>query len=109
MKNLDDIFPKEFVARRKKQYELKEISDKKKASYWDFLGELMFYGGYEAVRAVLNDEIELTQARTLLLGCRRVQNGITYDNANAALAGAAGVHKGSLFDRIMDSYKKDMI
>lgn len=108
MRSLDDLLPKEFVAQRKAKYELSEIK-KKKSTYWDFLGELMFFGGYQAVEAVLDDTIEIEQARTLLMGARRAYNGTVYDNAKAALAGAAGVHKGAYFEKLMKYYKEDMI
>lgn len=109
MKNLDDILPKEFVEHRQKQYELAEIKEKKSAVYWDFLGELMYYGGFETVRAFLDDYIDAAQARALLMGARRAHNRVIYDHAQAALAGAAGVHKGVYFDRIMKPYREDMI
>lgn len=108
MRSLDDILPKEFVEHRKKQYELSEIK-KKKSVYWDFLGELMYFGGFEAVRAVLDDYIDPIQAKTLLTSARRVHNGVIYDHANASLAGAAGVHKNAYFDKIMAGYKRDMV
>lgn len=108
MKSLDDIFPKEFVEKRERQYELAELKQKE-TTYWDFLGELMFFGGFDAVRAVLDDYIDAEQARTLLMGARRVHKGVIYDHAHAALAGAAGIHKAAYFDRIMAGYKKDMI
>ena len=108
MRSLDDILPQEFVARRKAKYELTEIA-KKKSTYWDFLGELMYFGGFPAVQAVLDDVIELEQARTLLMGARRVHNGVIYDHAKASLAGAAGVHKTAAFNSVMSDYRKDMV
>lgn len=107
MRSLDDLLPAEFVASRKKKYELAELKEKK-STYWDFLGELMYFGGFEAVKAVLDDYLTPEQARTLLMGARRVHNGVIYDHANAALAGAAGVHKSKYFSQIMATYKKDM-
>lgn len=106
-KKLDDIFPKEFVEQRTKQYELKEL-EKKKATYWDFLGELMFFGGFEAVSAVLNDFVELDQARELLKGARRAYYGTVYDSGVASLAGARGVYKGTEFSKTMKFYERNM-
>lgn len=108
MINLDDILPKEFVEQRKKLYLLSEIK-KKKSVYWDFLGELMYFGGFDAVKAVLDDYIEPEQAKALLNSARRVHNGVVFDNANAALAGAAGVHKAAYFDKVMGNYKRNMV
>lgn len=107
MRNLDDIFPAEFVAERQRKYELAELNEKK-TTYWDFLGELMYFGSFDAVRAVLDDYLTPEQARTLLAGARRSHNRTIYDNANAALAGAAGVHKSKYFHQIMKTYKEDM-
>lgn len=107
-KHLDEILPQEFVERRTKEYELKELL-KKKASYWDFLGELMFFGGFDAVQAVLNDYIEIQQARELLSGAKKAYYGTVYDSGVAALAGSRGLHKGSEFGRLMKFYEQEMI
>ena len=107
MTSLSEILPAEFVENRTKQYELKELK-KKKATYWDFLGELGFYMGFESVQAVLNDYLTLEQARELLKGARKAYNGTVYDNAVAALAGARGVHKGSEFERLTKYYRENM-
>jgi hypothetical protein len=106
-KNLDDILPSEFVERRTKEYELEELQ-KKKTTYWDFLGDLGFYLGFEAVQAVLNDYIEIEQARELLTGAKKAYYGTVYDQGVAALAGARGRYKGSEFDRLMKFYSKEM-
>lgn len=106
-KNLDDILPQEFVKKRTQEYELKELQ-KKKTTYWDFLGDLGFYLGFEAVQAVLNDYIEIEQARALLSGAKRAYYGTVYDQGVAALAGARGRYKGSEFDRLMKFYTKEM-
>lgn len=107
MTSLSEILPAEFVEKRTKEYELKELK-KKKATYWDFLGELGFYMGFEGVQAVLNDYLTLEQARELLKGARKAHNGTIYDNAVAALAGARGVHKGSEFERLIKYYRENM-
>ena len=107
MAKLSEILPKEFVEKRTKQYELKELK-KKRATYWDFLGELGFYMGFEAVQAVLDDYLDLEQARALLNGARRANNAKVYDIAVASLAGARGVHKGSEFDRLTRYYRANM-
>lgn len=106
-KSLDDLFPKDFVELRKKEFELKELK-KKKTTYWDFLGELGFFMGFEAVSAVLNDYIEIEQARELLKGARRAYYGTVYDSAVASLAGARGVHKGKYFSDTVKFYEKEM-
>lgn len=106
-KNLDDILPQDFVERRTQEYELKELQ-KKKSTYWDFLGDLMFFGGFEAVQAVLNDYIELEQAKELLSGAKKAYYGTVYDQGVAALAGSRGKYKGSEFDRLMKFYSKEI-
>lgn len=107
MTKLSDLLPAEFVERREKEYALKELK-KKKATYWDFLGELGFYMGFESVQAVLNDYLTLEQARELLKGARKAYNASVYDNAVASLAGARGVHKGAEFDRLTKYYRENM-
>lgn len=107
MKNLSQLLPKEFVEKRNKAYELKELKRKKK-TYWDFLGELGFYMGFEAVQAVLSDYMELEQASELLKGARRAHNGAVYDYAVASLAGTRGVYKASEFDRLTKFYRDNM-
>lgn len=107
MPNLDELFPKEFVEKRQKAYELQELKEKK-TTYWDFLGEVAFYMGFEAVQAILSDYIELNQARILLNGAKRAYFGTVYDSAIASLAGGRGVHKGSEFNRLIKFYRDNM-
>ena len=107
MKTLSDLFPKEFVEQRLKNYELKELR-KKRTTYWDFLGELMYFGDFGAVQAVLSDYIELPQARMLLKGAKRAYYATKYDDAVTSLAGARGVYKGSEFDRLTKFYRDNM-
>lgn len=106
-KNLSSLLPKEFVEQRTKEYELKEL-EQRKATYWDFLGELGFYMGFEAVQAVLNDYIDLPQARELLRGAKKAYYGTVYDSAIASLAGARGVHKTSAFTSLIKFYEREM-
>ena len=105
IQSLDDIFPAEFVAERKRIYELQEV-EKKSDQYWDMLGELMFYGGFDAVRAVLDDYLTLEQAIELLYSTRKVYNMNIIDIGQASMAGARSVYKGSEFKRIMSEYYK---
>ena len=106
--NLSDILPKDFVERQTQAYELKELAKKEK-TYWDFLGELGFFVGFEAVRAVLDDYIELGQARELLNGARRAYYGTVYDSAIASLAGARGATKGKAFTDLVKFYEREML
>jgi len=108
VKNLDDVLPQEWVEKRTRHYELKEIK-KKKSDYWNFLGELMYYGGFQAVQAVLDDYIDIPQAMKLLEGSKRAYYGTVYDSANANLAANAAIHKSSEFDRIIGFYKREML
>ncbi len=105
--NLDDILPKEFVQHRKRTYELRQLK-KKKDVYWDFLGELMFFGGFEAVKAVLDDYIEIEQAKKLLDSSKKSYYGSIYDHGMAALAGASGARKPSAFSKLMKFYEREM-
>lgn len=107
MKNLSQLLPKEFVEKRNKAYELKELKRKKK-TYWDFLGELGFYMGFEAVQAVLNDYLTIDQAVSLLNGAKRAYYATAYDGAVNALAGSRGVYKASEFDRLTKFYRENM-
>lgn len=107
MSKLSDLLPPEFVERRTKEYDLKELK-KKKSTYWDFLGELGEYMGFGAVQAVLSDYIDLEQARELLKSAKKAHNGKVYDYGVAALAGARGVYKGAEFDRVIKYYKDNM-
>lgn len=106
-KNLDDLLPKEFVEQRKKLFELKELK-KQKSTYWDFLGELGFFMGFDAVAAVLNDFLELEQATELLRGAKKAYYSSVYDQGVAALAGARGVHKSAEFGKLMKFYEREM-
>lgn len=107
MANLSQKLPAEFVEKRTREYQLKELQAKK-STYWDFLGELGFYLGFESVQAVLSDYIELEQARELLKGARKAHNAHIYDIAVASLAASRGVHKGSEFDRLTKYYRDNM-
>ena len=107
-RNLSDILPKDFVERQTKAYELKELAKKEK-TYWDFLGELGFFVGFEAVKAVLDDYLELGQARELLNGARRAYYGTVYDSAIASLAGAKGAIKGKAFTDLVKFYEREML
>ena len=107
-RNLSDLLPKDFVERRAQEYELKELAKKEK-TYWDFLGELGFFVGFEAVKAVLDDYIELGQARELLNGARRAYYGTVYDSAVASLAGARGATKGKEFTQLIKFYEREML
>ena len=107
-RNLSDILPKDFVERQTQAYELKELAKKEK-TYWDFLGELGFYMGFEAVKAVLDDYIELSQARELLNGARRAYYGTVYDSAVASLAGSRGATKGKEFTNLVKFYEREML
>lgn len=104
MKNLDDLFPSEFVESRTKQYEISELKPNK-ATYWDFLGELLFFGDFNLVKAVLDDYITIEQARELLYGARKAYNSSVYDRAVAGLAANVG---GNDFNKIMKSYIGDV-
>jgi hypothetical protein len=101
-KNLNEIFPKEFVEQRTREYEIKEL-EKKKSTYWEFLGELGFFMGFDAVRAVLDDYIELKQARELLNGARTAYYGTVYDSGVAVLAGSR-----ANFEKTIGFYKRNM-
>lgn len=105
MQSLDDILPKEFVEQRKALYELSQVK-KKKNTYWRFLGELMYLGGFPAVQAVLDDYITIEQANKLLEGARNAQNLNTYDNAIGSMAAARSLYEYSEFDNLMKQYKE---
>lgn len=105
MQSLDDLLPKEFVESRKALYELSQVK-KKDDTYWKFLGELMYLGGFNAVRAVLDDYLTLEQANKLLNGARIAQNLNTYDNAIGSMAAARSVYKASEFESLMKQYKE---
>lgn len=107
MKTLSQLLPKEYVEKRNKAYELRELKRKKK-TYWDFLGELGFYMGFEAVQAVLSDYIKIEQAVQLLGGARRAYFGTVYDHAVASSAAARGVYKATEFDRLTKFYRDNM-
>lgn len=107
MRSLDDLLPPEFVAERKRRHELKEIKASKETR-WDFLGQLMFYGGFDAVKAVLNDYITIEQANVLLDGAERTHNGHVYDYGVASFAAVRGGQKSSEFNKMMAYYIKGM-
>lgn len=100
MASLDELFPKEFVESRNKQYELSELQ-KESPTYWDFLGELQFFGDFNLVYAVLEDYLTIEQARELLYSTRKAYNSHIYDIAVATLAGNTG---GDSFNKLMKNY-----
>lgn len=103
--NLDDLLPQDFVEKRTKEYESSELK-KRKTTYWDFLGELMYFGGFEAVKAVMDDYITLDQAIVLLKGAKRMYNAEKYDEAIVSLAGNAGIHKAQEFNRLTKQFRE---
>ena len=100
MANLDDIFPQEFVDARTKKYEVEDLQPSK-PTYWDFLGELMFFGDFNAVKAVLDNYITIEQADALLTGSKKAYRMSVYDRAVASLAANVG---GNDFTKIMKNY-----
>lgn len=56
-----------------------------------FIAEYGMYFGYEGMRALLDDEIQLDQVMWQLLAARKVRSGIMYDISNAVLAATASV------------------
>ena len=105
MKSLDDLLPPEFVAQRKQKYEVSELKSNPNTR-WDFLGQLMVYGGFDAVQAVLNDFITLEQAHTLLDGAIKTHRGHVYDYGVASFAAVRGGQKASEFNKMMKEYTK---
>lgn len=103
-KDITHLIPKEFLEEREKLASQTPAD----SGYWTVLGELMFFGGFDAVRAVLDDYIELEQADALLSGARKAYYGTVYDNGVASLAGARGAQKGSEFERLMKFYRKEI-
>ena len=102
-KNLDDVFPKEFVEQRKREYELK--NEKKEPTFWDFLGEIGYYLGYPVIEAILDDTITLEQAAELASGARRMYHKNIYDIGVATQAGVNSAMNGVSFESAMDYYR----
>lgn len=56
---------------------------------WLFIAEFGFYYGWGGIQAILNNEITMNVANTLLTGARKVWSGQLYDHTTAAFIGSS--------------------
>lgn len=56
---------------------------------WLFIAEFGFYYGWDGIQAILNNEITMDVANTLLAGARKVWSGRLYDHSMASFIGAS--------------------
>lgn len=94
MVKLSDIYPEEYVAQRTAEFE--KGQSRTSNSFWDILAEMQSYGGFEAVKAVLDNYLTLEQANALLSASRKLYASRMYDTGITALAGNSGKHFNSL-------------
>lgn len=103
---LDLMTPEDLAkvkAREQRQYD--DISTSVSLE-WMMLAELGFYFGWEAVKALENDEMTIDKANMLIQGARKVHSGHVYDSAVAALASNARSIEN--FNKLMKVYIDDM-
>ena len=73
------------------------------------MAEFGNYFGYEGIRAILNNEITLSQAEQLIQGSRKLWAGRVADHAEAAFAGAASAQSKKpavTFRKMLKSFRK---
>lgn len=86
--------------------ELHEARSTKISQEFMLVAEFGYYFGFEAIKALLEDYIELEQAQKLIEGARVLEATRTYDMARAGIASRA--NKSKQFQQVMKVYEDRM-
>lgn len=105
--SLLDLMSPEDAAKAERQAKLREANKTELiTNEWMLLSELGVYYGFEAIAAVLSDNITIQQAKMLIQGGRKLHSADVYDRAIAGLA--ANATKKTAFKKMMQPYLNDM-
>lgn len=101
-----ELTPEELavVARRKRQNEPVKVSPEEL-----FIAEFGYYYGWEGVVALVNNQVSMTDANTLLTGARKVWNAKMVDVASAVFTASAAAQSGKRAKQIMNKGLKEFI
>lgn len=80
---------KEDLAKATRAKKRAETSSVKVNPEWFTIAEFGYYFGWEAIKAIKNNDIEMDEVRTLIAGARKVWAGRAYDIAHASFLGAS--------------------
>lgn len=106
-KNLLDLMSPQDQQKAKRNAEKREkLKADKITKEWMMLSELGTYYGFDAIRAVLDDYIDIPQANMLVIGGRKMHSSDIYDSSLAHIAGNST--KMATYKKIMKRFIDDM-